>query len=551
MKYIIYCRKSSESEDKQILSIDSQKRELLEIAKKDNLNIVKIFAESKSAYKRGREEFNKMIQMIENGQADAILVYHITRIARNMTDGGIVIDMLKDKVLKEIRTPSQIYNKDSSKEFFLTLEFAMSKKSSDDTSEFVKRDLKAKILKGEYPSLAPIGYLNIDKEGKIAGKHYRLEKQQLLESNGKKLKRIEPDPILAPNLANIFEMYAKGIYTISYMSKEAYKLGITGLRSNKRLAKQSMIRILTNPMYYGAIKWKGEVFEPEELPTENCHRPIITKELFDQVQEVLGNKAKPRKNLFNYKFKGFIKCGECGYSIIGDFIKKPSGREYTYYRCSKRGGKCGQSGINENELEEQLKKEIDKISLNEFQWKLAVKYARIKHNKYFDNEIKQKKIYQKELVDIENRLNALLNLRLDEEIDLEEYKHKKKELIKRQKDINEILNDNSQVIKNRLNSAEVSFEKAYNAPQIFAGDNIEAKRIIIADIGGNFILKDKILTFEHKKPFDYIAEHKPQNLKEYAVGTLKNCLDKQKNRSFDPNFAFVRSGRDSNSRPLP
>ena len=127
---------------------------------------------------------------------------------------------------------------------------------------------------------------------------------------------------------------------------------------------------------------------------------------------------------------------------------------------------------------------------------------------------------------------------------------KQKELLKRQKDINEILNDNSQVIKNKLNSAEASFEKAFNAPKIFAGDDTEAKRHIIADIGGNFILNDKILTFEHKKPFDYISEHKPQNLKEYAVGTLKNCLDKQKNRSFDPNFAFVRGRRDSNSRPL-
>lgn len=97
----MYRRKSSDSEVRQILSLDSQKRELMEFAKKEGLKIVGDFQESQSAYKQGREEFAKVVEMIRTKKADGVLVYHISRLARNMTDGGIIIDMLKDEVLQE------------------------------------------------------------------------------------------------------------------------------------------------------------------------------------------------------------------------------------------------------------------------------------------------------------------------------------------------------------------------------------------------------------------------------------------------------------------
>ncbi len=111
IKYVIYRRKSSDSEDRQILSLDSQKRELMEFAKNEKLKIVGDFEESQSAYKQGRLEFAKVVKMIQDGKADGVLVYHISRLARNMTDGGIIIDMLKDEVLNEVRTPSEVYAK--------------------------------------------------------------------------------------------------------------------------------------------------------------------------------------------------------------------------------------------------------------------------------------------------------------------------------------------------------------------------------------------------------------------------------------------------------
>ena len=108
MKYFIYCRKSTESEDRQLLSIPAQKRELREYAKKHGLQIVDTLSESASACKLGRTKFNEMIQRIQNNEADGILVWALNRIARNALDGGTVIHLMDTGSLNNIRTPSNI-----------------------------------------------------------------------------------------------------------------------------------------------------------------------------------------------------------------------------------------------------------------------------------------------------------------------------------------------------------------------------------------------------------------------------------------------------------
>jgi len=163
MKYIVYCRKSTESEDRQILSLPAQKRELDDYAKKHNLEIVEVLQESASAYKLGRNKFNQMVAKIQNGQADGMLVWALNRIARNALDGGMIIHLMDTGCLKEIRTPSNIVKSDGSAKFMLQIEFAMSKKSSDDNSESVKRGNREKILRG-WHHRRHLGYKFVESE---------------------------------------------------------------------------------------------------------------------------------------------------------------------------------------------------------------------------------------------------------------------------------------------------------------------------------------------------------------------------------------------------
>ena len=127
LRYIVYCRKSTESEDRQILSLSAQKRELDAIVAKEKLQVVGEYAESGSAYKAGRPGFNEMLQRIQDGEADAILTWAYNRLARNPLDGGMVVYLLDSRVLKAIKTPTGYTDGTGNSKFMLQMEFAMSK----------------------------------------------------------------------------------------------------------------------------------------------------------------------------------------------------------------------------------------------------------------------------------------------------------------------------------------------------------------------------------------------------------------------------------------
>src|SRR3989344_8654721 len=88
IKYFLYARKSSESEDRQMASIESQIVELQKIAREYGLEVADIYSESRSAKEPGRPVFNEMLQDIQAGKANGIICWKLNRLARNPIDGG-------------------------------------------------------------------------------------------------------------------------------------------------------------------------------------------------------------------------------------------------------------------------------------------------------------------------------------------------------------------------------------------------------------------------------------------------------------------------------
>ena len=160
MKYFLYVRKSTDEDDRQVLSLEAQLTELREFAKKERLEVAEEFIESKTAKVPGRPIFNKMIEKIELGGPLGILAWHPDRLARNSVDGGKVIYLVDTGKIGSLKLPTFWFDSTPQGKFMLNIAFGQSKYYVDNLSENIKRGIRQKLRRGEMPSLAPVGYLN-------------------------------------------------------------------------------------------------------------------------------------------------------------------------------------------------------------------------------------------------------------------------------------------------------------------------------------------------------------------------------------------------------
>lgn len=543
MRYFLYCRKSTEEEDRQILSLDAQKRELVALVKREGLDVVEILEESQSAYKIGRPVFNRMLKRIEHGEANAIIAWNPTRIARNTFDGGRVVYMMDEGKIAELRTPNKTYLNNGDDKFFLQIEFGMAKKSSDDTSAYIKRDAVSKLLKGEWPLMAPLGYLNIDPNGKIAGKLYDHKKQEVLIALGRPLKRIEPDPFFAPHVRRLFEEYAQGTMTLSGAVAFAARWHLLSQRFKRPLGVSQAQRILINPFYYGLMRYGGQ-----EHP--GYHEPLISKELYDRVQMVLHGKSRPHQEAHDFPIRGLVKCAYCECAVVGVQKVKPSGRAYTYYSCSKRRGACQNAPVTEPEMMVQVEERIKAIHLDERKWQVCLKLLKLSYGEQVREHIEAKERWDRRLIEIEKQLKRLLDLLVVERIGDEEYKAKKSELIAEKQALKEKLNDRDSGVAQALQRAEAFFNEAHSVYEAFKMGSVEAQKKLIARIGWNLRLKDQKLQWEYRKPFNFLVERSPVESRELQTVGTPEIVDVAREFRLKPSLiASWRAGRDSNPRP--
>ncbi len=328
MRYFIYARKSTDDEDRQVLSIEAQLKELREYAKRENLFVYKELVEARTAKEPGRPIFNAMLSSIQKHEAEGILAWHPDRLARNSVDGGKIIYLVDQGIIKDLRFPAFRFDDNAQGKFMLSIVFGQSKYYIDALSENIRRGIRLKLSKGIWPQWAPIGYLNDRK------------RRTIIKDEGK-----------APFIKRVFELYSTGKYTLEEIRDKINSLGMTG-RKDKSLSRSQYQTILKNPLYYGVFRYKEELYD-------GTHQPIITKKLFDRCQEVMHKRGKPKKQIKQFVFKELmIRCGECGRMITAETQKG-----HNYYHCTKRLTFCRQKYIREEELAKQVKRYIQKVSL--------------------------------------------------------------------------------------------------------------------------------------------------------------------------------------------
>ncbi len=362
VKYCLYARKSTESEERQVLSIDSQISEMLKLAEREGLEIVTMKRESHSAKETGqRPVFNEIVEEIKQKKFNGILTWAPDRISRNAGDLGKVIDLMDANVLKDIRTYGQQFTNSPNDKFMLMILCSQAKLENDNRGINVKRGLRTRVEMGLWPGMAPLGYLNqkqFDKKCQVA-----------------------VDPDRAPIMKQIFEKVAydewsgRKVYNWLKFDLNFYT------RGNKSLTLAGVYRTLQNPFYYGIFEFPRN----SGLFYHGKHEPIISEELFKKVQERLKRDKIVRENR-EFAFTKLFTCGMCESGITAQEkykeLKDGTNAKYIYYSCSKsKDRNCKNKYVREEELIEELLKVIDIVNINELGMRMKLEEEIKKFNR--------------------------------------------------------------------------------------------------------------------------------------------------------------------------
>jgi len=391
IRYVLYARKSTESDEKQALSIESQVKEMLTIADRDGLTVVDIRRESHSAKESGqRPVFKEVLEDIRRSRYNGILAWAPDRLSRNAGDLGSVVDLMDETKLLEIRTYGQHFQNSPNEKFLLMILCSQAKLENDNKSINVKRGLRTRCEMGLRPGPAIFGYLN--------EKHVDKKCEVVIDSER------------APIVKKIFEKVAYEKWSgrkIYHWLK--FELNLKTRNGNKGLTLSNIYMILENPFYCGVFEYprkSGNFYKGK-------HEPIISKELFDTVQEQVKSQVLRTQEPKEFAFIKMMNCGLCGSGITAEEkfkkLKDGSVNRHIYYGCAKskdRFCKCGY--INEIELIQQFEKLIDQVNISEIGMKEKIKYEVERIKKFNQSVLAIKQQIQIKDVDIRDYAKFIL-----------------------------------------------------------------------------------------------------------------------------------------------
>jgi len=336
---------------------------MLEMATRDNLEVVEIKKESHSAKEAGaRPVFNEIVEEIKLGKFNAILTWAPDRISRNAGDLGRIVDLMDMGILHEIRTYGQKFTNSPNEKFLLMILGSQAKLENDNKVVNIKRGLRARCEMGLWPCSPPTGYLGSKQTDKKC--------------------QVIVDPHRGPIIKKMFEKIAYENYSgrkLYFWLRDDIKFKT---KNGKHLHLGNLYMILRNHFYYGTFEYPqggGQWYQGN-------HQPLITKSLFDQVQEKIAVQVT-KSDAKEFAFTKLMSCALCGSSITADekFKHQKNGNvhRYVYYGCTKHNDKNCKSGyINEEELVEQLAGLMDKIDLDSIGMKEKIKIEIERHKKF-------------------------------------------------------------------------------------------------------------------------------------------------------------------------
>jgi site-specific DNA recombinase len=468
----IYCRKSTDTADKQEQSLETQERICLETAKRFNLNVSEVILESKSAKDAGnRPKFDELISHIRNKEAGIIITWDIDRLARNLTEAGLLQSLYETGFIQKIITEHDIYQSDRD---FMNIghEFVDASNYSRKLKSKVKDGTDTKLKNGGIPGSVKVGYCTVDK-------------------------KFKPDPDRSPFVKLAFVMYAEG-NSLRDITDKLYELGFRSKHGIK-VHSSSIAELLKRIDYTGVFLYDKNLYQ-------GCYDAIISMELFDKVQKLIVKNNIPKSKKHWFLYRGFIKCSDCGCMHTATTKKG----KYIYYYCtnSRRVCKQHEKYIDEEKMHTLYSNKLSELPIDVETLNQSYDlYAKSYLERYKDVE-NQKNLVRKQLGNVETRIKRVVDLYIDENIQQDVYNQKYKELLLEKETLeNSLKKLETQKPEQTLELVKKFKDYCCTLQNLYSEGDNEVKEEILKAVCWNFSINNgEIASIQYKKPFDLIAK---------------------------------------------
>src|SRR3989344_3314793 len=522
IKAVLYCHVSSKEQEEAGYSLPSQEKLLKEYADRKDFAIAKTFliAESASGAKQ-RKVFSEMIKYTEKNKVANILCEKVDRLTRNLKDALAVNDWLEEKSERQVhfvKTNLVIHKGAKSDEKFRwDIEIVLAKKYIANLSEEVRKGQKEKIAQGWLPTKPPLGYKTIGDKG---------HRTQVI------------DETIAPHMRHMFAWYATGNYSLSKLEDELYKAGLR-TRSGKKLGINRIHLLLSDPFYYGKIRWNNDI-------TPGNQEPLISKNTFDKVQVILKRKLKnPLYTKHNFLFKGKINCEHCGGLATWELQK---GHLYGHCNNHSQYRKClKKTYIQEKQVEEQLIGFFEKIApKNNAVLEVIEDIIRQENAQIILERETQITRLSGLLASIRKQKDKYFEAKINEKAPLEFCERKIAECVEEESSLESALALASDKSDEFQQLRLVVHELAYKSKEIYEKATIDEKRLLFTQIFTNIVQDGLRIKPNYTLAAEYLATNMPKLNRDYE--RAKSHTTKGKEVVFATSSPVLCVGQDSNLR---
>lgn len=535
LRYRLYARKSTDTEDRQVQSLEDQVKYMQERAKELGLNIIgKPIRESKSAKRpNNRPLFSEMLQEIEEGKIDGIICWKIDRVSRNPTDSGHIQQLLQDEKIKHILAMDRSYFPEDNSIVF-SVEASQANEYVRKLAVDTKRGMQSKAEKGDKPGVPPVGYLND-----------RIEKKVIAD----------PDRFTAMRM--LWDKMLTGTYSIAQLVHVADKeLHITtpvrGKTGGKPISYSTLCVIFKNRFYTGQLPFKDQLFPGN-------HPAMISEEEFEQVQQIIdpSHTTRPKGKTYNFQLRNLFLCGECGFAITVEQkqkLIKSTGetKTYIYYHCTGKNKniKCTQpkTHVTEDELLTQIKDKLSKFTIDPDFYKLAIERLALEEDEVVDKNNTKTQAHERAIKKAETSITNLRRMRYSGEADDDSWYFAEVQTLEDELErLQDARNKDEYKARNWRAVADETFTFARYAKEDFDGDDLEKKRSVVMKLGEKLTILDRTIQFSPNKyfiPLEQMIENEKQAREMVRTDDLQI-----KSPAFQHGSLSWLPGSDSNRQP--